>query len=80
MWCTSYYWENPLSGILEGATETSASFEARSAPVPYSTTPRSTLFMLICAFAGRELMLDCYQEAIANNYRFYSYGDCMLIL
>jgi S-adenosylmethionine:tRNA ribosyltransferase-isomerase len=42
--------------------------------------PRSTLFMLICAFAGRELMLDCYQEAIANNYRFYSYGDCMLIL
>jgi S-adenosylmethionine:tRNA ribosyltransferase-isomerase len=42
--------------------------------------PRSTLFMLVCAFAGRELMLDCYKEAIAENYRFYSYGDCMLIL
>jgi len=42
--------------------------------------PRSTLFMLACAFAGRELLLDCYQEAIANSYRFYSYGDCMLIL
>jgi S-adenosylmethionine:tRNA ribosyltransferase-isomerase len=42
--------------------------------------PRSTLFMLVCAFAGRELMLDCYREAIALNYRFYSYGDCMLIL
>jgi S-adenosylmethionine:tRNA ribosyltransferase-isomerase len=42
--------------------------------------PRSTLFMLICAFAGRELMLDCYQEAISKNYRFYSYGDCMPIL
>jgi S-adenosylmethionine:tRNA ribosyltransferase-isomerase len=42
--------------------------------------PKSTLFMLGCAFAGRELLLDCYQEAIANNYRFYSYGDCMLIL
>jgi len=42
--------------------------------------PRSTLFMLGCAFAGRELLLDCYQEAIANKYRFYSYGDCMLIL
>ena len=42
--------------------------------------PRSTLFMLACAFAGRELLLDCYREAIANNYRFYSYGDCMLIL
>jgi S-adenosylmethionine:tRNA ribosyltransferase-isomerase len=42
--------------------------------------PRSTLFMLACAFAGRELLLDCYREAIGNNYRFYSYGDCMLIL
>lgn len=42
--------------------------------------PRSTLFMLVCAFAGRELMLDCYREAISMDYRFYSYGDCMLIL
>lgn len=42
--------------------------------------PQSTLFMLVCAFAGRELMLDCYQEAVAQGYRFYSYGDCMLIL
>lgn len=42
--------------------------------------PQSTLFMLASAFAGRELLLDCYREAIANEYRFYSYGDCMLIL
>ncbi len=42
--------------------------------------PQSTPFMLACAFAGRKLMLDCYQEAISLNYRFYSYGDCMLIL
>ena len=42
--------------------------------------PRSTLFMLVSAFAGRELMLNCYREAIAKNYRFYSYGDCMLLL
>ena len=42
--------------------------------------PKSTLFMLVSAFAGRELMLDCYQEAILLGYRFYSYGDCMLIL
>ena len=42
--------------------------------------PRSTLFMLVCALAGRDLMLDCYREAIAENYRFFSYGDCMLIL
>jgi S-adenosylmethionine:tRNA ribosyltransferase-isomerase len=42
--------------------------------------PQSTLFILVCALAGRELMLDCYQEAVAENYRFFSYGDCMLIL
>lgn len=42
--------------------------------------PKSTLFMLACAFAGRELLLDCYQEAISEGYRFYSYGDCMLLL
>lgn len=42
--------------------------------------PQSTLFMLVSAFAGRELMLDCYREAISKDYRFYSYGDCMLLL
>ena len=42
--------------------------------------PRSTLFMLACAFAGRDLLLDCYREAISRDYRFYSYGDCMLVL
>ena len=42
--------------------------------------PRSTLFMLVCAFAGRDLMLEAYQTAIASKYRFYSYGDAMLIL
>jgi len=42
--------------------------------------PRSTLLMLVSAFAGRELILEAYQEAIQQKYRFYSYGDCMLIL
>ena len=42
--------------------------------------PRSTLFMLVSAFAGREFMLECYREAIRQQYRFFSYGDCMLIL
>ncbi len=42
--------------------------------------PRSTLLMLVSAFAGRELVLAAYQAAIAERYRFYSYGDCMLIL
>ena len=42
--------------------------------------PKSTLLMLVSAFAGRELILKAYREAIKRNYRFYSYGDAMLIL
>ena len=42
--------------------------------------PRSTLLMLVSAFAGREFLLRAYEEAIRQHYRFYSYGDCMLIL
>jgi len=42
--------------------------------------PRSTLLMFGSAFAGREFLLRAYQEAIRQRYRFYSYGDCMLIL
>jgi S-adenosylmethionine:tRNA ribosyltransferase-isomerase len=42
--------------------------------------PRSTLLMLVCAFAGRELALAAYQHAVAARYRFYSYGDAMVIL
>jgi S-adenosylmethionine:tRNA ribosyltransferase-isomerase len=42
--------------------------------------PRSTLLMLASAFAGRDFILQAYAEAIRERYRFYSYGDCMLIL
>jgi S-adenosylmethionine:tRNA ribosyltransferase-isomerase len=42
--------------------------------------PRSTLLMLVSAFAGRDFLLRAYKEAIRERYRFYSYGDCMLIL
>jgi S-adenosylmethionine:tRNA ribosyltransferase-isomerase len=42
--------------------------------------PRSSLLMLVSAFAGRELVLGAYREAVADRYRFYSYGDAMLIL
>jgi S-adenosylmethionine:tRNA ribosyltransferase-isomerase len=41
--------------------------------------PRSTLLMLVAAFAGRERVLDAYRAAVAERYRFYSYGDCMFI-
>ncbi|MHB9098877.1 MAG: tRNA preQ1(34) S-adenosylmethionine ribosyltransferase-isomerase QueA [Syntrophales bacterium] len=42
--------------------------------------PKSSLFLLVCAFAGRELMQEAYRLAVENRFRFYSYGDCMLIL
>jgi S-adenosylmethionine:tRNA ribosyltransferase-isomerase len=41
--------------------------------------PRSTLLALVCAFAGREHVLAAYNHAVREGYRFYSYGDCMLI-
>jgi S-adenosylmethionine:tRNA ribosyltransferase-isomerase len=42
--------------------------------------PRSSLLVLVASFAGRELTLDAYAHAVAARYRFYSYGDCMLIV
>jgi S-adenosylmethionine:tRNA ribosyltransferase-isomerase len=42
--------------------------------------PKTTLFMLVCAFAGEELAKEAYQQAIDEKYRFYSYGDAMLII
>ena len=42
--------------------------------------PESSLLMLACAFGGRDAVLAAYREAVAQKYRFYSYGDCMLIV
>jgi len=42
--------------------------------------PKSTLLMMVAAFAGFDLIMEAYREAIRQRYRFYSYGDCMLIL
>ena len=42
--------------------------------------PGSTLLMMISAFAGREFLLQCYAHAVEAGYRFFSYGDAMLIL
>jgi len=45
-----------------------------------TSTPRSTLLMLVCAFGGTEFVLDAYRQAVAAEYRFYSFGDAMLLL
>ena len=41
--------------------------------------PQSTLLMLVCAFGGQQRILDAYHHAVEQKYRFYSYGDCMLV-
>jgi len=42
--------------------------------------PKSTLLLLVSAFAGRDFILEAYREAVEKRYRFFSYGDAMLIL
>ena len=55
-------------------------FQAVDALLTNFHLPHSTLLMLVSAFAGRELILDAYRHAVKEKYRFFSYGDCMLIV
>jgi S-adenosylmethionine:tRNA ribosyltransferase-isomerase len=55
-------------------------FRAVKALVTNFHLPKSTLLMLVCAFAGRDAVLAAYAEAVRERYRFFSYGDAMLIL
>lgn len=55
-------------------------FKVADALVTNFHLPKSTLLMLVSAFAGREKMLEAYRVAVANHYRFYSFGDAMLIV
>ena len=41
--------------------------------------PKSTLLMMICSFAGKELIMKAYERAVRERYRFFSFGDCMFI-
>lgn len=54
-------------------------FEAIDRLITNFHLPRSSLLLLVCAFLGRERTLACYREAVERRYRFYSYGDAMLI-
>jgi S-adenosylmethionine:tRNA ribosyltransferase-isomerase len=42
--------------------------------------PRSTLLVLVCAFGGNDFILEAYREAVRERYRFYSFGDAMLVI
>ena len=55
-------------------------FQGTGAMLTNFHLPQSSLLMLVCAFAGREFVLAAYQHAVESGYRFYSYGDCMLLL
>lgn len=71
-------------GVFSGATRLyilpGYTFRAVDAMITNFHLPRSTLLMLVSAFAGREEMLATYAEAIDQGYRFYSFGDAMLIV
>jgi S-adenosylmethionine:tRNA ribosyltransferase-isomerase len=72
-----------LSGALAGETDLFVTPGFRFRVVERLLTnfhlPRSTLLMLVCAFAGRDKVLHAYRHAIEQRYRFFSYGDAMLI-
>jgi S-adenosylmethionine:tRNA ribosyltransferase-isomerase len=55
-------------------------FQHTGAMVTNFHLPKSSLLVLVCAFAGTELALAAYRHAVAEKYRFFSYGDCMLII
>jgi S-adenosylmethionine:tRNA ribosyltransferase-isomerase len=70
----------PLSGETDLFIYPPFTFRVVDALLTNFHLPRSTLLMLASAFAGREFILRAYGEAVRDRYRFYSYGDCMLIL
>jgi S-adenosylmethionine:tRNA ribosyltransferase-isomerase len=70
----------PGSGRTEIFIRPGFQFRHSNALLTNFHLPKSTLFVLVCALAGQELMQRAYAEAVRENYRFFSYGDCMLIL
>src|SRR5438093_9251021 len=72
--------------VRAGAAETSLfirppySFKVVNHLITNFHLPRSTLLMLVCAFGGSESVMTAYREAVKEGYRFYSYGDAMLII
>jgi S-adenosylmethionine:tRNA ribosyltransferase-isomerase len=73
-----------ISGAMAGSTNLfiypGYEFRRTGAILTNFHLPRTSLLLLVCAFAGTELTLAAYRHAVAERYRFFSYGDCMLIL
>jgi S-adenosylmethionine:tRNA ribosyltransferase-isomerase len=69
-----------VSGETELFIRPGYAFRGAGALLTNFHLPRTSLLMLVCAFAGTELALAAYRHAVKSKYRFYSYGDCMLIV
>ncbi|HLA12790.1 MAG TPA: tRNA preQ1(34) S-adenosylmethionine ribosyltransferase-isomerase QueA [Pyrinomonadaceae bacterium] len=70
----------PVSSLADLTITPGYDFQVTDALLTNFHLPRSSLILLVAAFAGRELILNAYAHAIRQRYRFYSYGDCMLII
>ena len=70
----------PGAGVSDLYLYPGASFQVLGGLLTNFHLPRSSLLLLVAAFAGRERVLRAYQEAVRRQYRFYSYGDAMLVL
>ena len=71
---------NPISGDTDIFIYPGYKFKAVDSLITNFHLPKSTLLMLVSAFAGRERILDAYNKAVENRYRFFSFGDSMLIV
>ena len=70
----------PFSGPTDLTVTPGYRFRAVDALLTNFHLPQSSLLVLTATFGGRERVLEAYRHAVAEGYRFYSYGDCMLIL
>jgi S-adenosylmethionine:tRNA ribosyltransferase-isomerase len=68
------------SGVASLTIKPGYRFRVADALLTNFHLPQSSLLILVSAFAGREFVLRAYRHAVDKRYRFYSYGDCMLIL
>jgi S-adenosylmethionine:tRNA ribosyltransferase-isomerase len=72
--------EEKLSGFTDLFIYPGFEFRFVDALITNFHLPKSTLLMLVCAFGGKQLIMEAYEEAVKLRYRFYSYGDAMLLL
>lgn len=70
----------PYKGLCDLYIYPGFKFKVVSAMITNFHLPKSSLLLLVCAFAGKELIFKAYKEAIKRNYRFYSYGDTTFII